>query len=191
VTSSQTDAELVRQFLAGERQAVDGVTLWIQRVGGSFRQRLGAGWDDVIQDVLIELTSLCRRGAYRGEGTFHNYVKKVTVNACIKRLRQRQRRRWDLFGNLDEALGAAGLEPVASEIDRFTLDIVERIWAQASPACQRLWRWIVQGYSYQDIAELEGESSGTLRVRALRCRRSAEAERQRLEQHPTSTDRAQ
>lgn len=176
MTSSQSDAELVRQFQAGEPDAVAVVTRWIQRVGGSFRQRLGASWEDVVQDVLLELN----RGDLSRVVSFRSYAKKAMVNACIKR--NYRLKVLGQVGSLEEALSEAGLEPVAPELDRLTLDTMQRVWERASPACRQLWGWIVQGFSYSEMAEREGESAGALRVRVKRCRDRAKAERQRLEQ---------
>ncbi len=176
MTSNQSDAELVRQFQAGEPEAFAEVSRWIERVGSSFRHRLGASWEDVVQDVLLELS----RSDLSNVLSFRAYSRTVMINACIRRYQRQQVR--NRISSLDEALAEAGLEPVAPAVDRLSLDTMQRVWERASLPCRRLWSLIVQGFRYDEMAELEGESAGALRVRAKRCRDRAKAERRRLEQ---------
>jgi DNA-directed RNA polymerase specialized sigma24 family protein len=46
--------------------------------------------------------------------------------------------------------------------------------------CRRLWRMLVDGFSYREMSDEYGVSEGALRVRVLRCRRKALEVRERL-----------
>src|SRR5262245_23118024 len=63
------DREMVACFLRGETEAVGTVNGWISRAAWPYQRRLADRWDDVLQDVRLEVTRLLTEGKFRGESS--------------------------------------------------------------------------------------------------------------------------
>lgn len=171
------DRKLIGGFLSGERGAVTQVERWIAAAAKPYRTRLGGEWDDVRQDVLLELTKLFSDGRFRGESALVSYVWRVANNACLKRIRAVSRwapdvndllnRTKDERRNADEHLLAEG-----------RMESIRRLVLRMPAECTDLWRRILSGQSYQSMASELSIAEGTLRVRVLRCRQKAAALRE-------------
>ncbi len=174
-----SDDELIQSFLRGDPAAVHTVDAWIESASWPFRQRLGEDLSDVLQDVRLEVTRLLRANEFRGEATLRTFLWQVTVHLCLDRIRAQTRWVWTDFDEVKIDLENRGLIPV--EDPRFEVrDLIERVIAAASEECKRLWMLLVAGYSYEEMANLEGQAPGTLRVRVNRCRAKAIQFRDRL-----------
>ena len=60
------DRDVVARFLRGEREAVGTVDSWIARAAWPYQRRLADRWDDVLQDVRLEVTRLLGQGKISG-----------------------------------------------------------------------------------------------------------------------------
>ena len=85
--TSLRDADLVELFLAGDGDAVREVDGWIAQAAWSYRQRLSNEWDDILQEIRLELTRLLSRGSFRGDSSLKTYLWRVVNHTCIDRLR--------------------------------------------------------------------------------------------------------
>ena len=56
------DRDMVTRFLQGEADAVGTVDSWISRAAWPYQRRLADHWDDVLQDVRLEVTRLLMEG---------------------------------------------------------------------------------------------------------------------------------
>ncbi len=176
----EEDAELISAFLDGEPDAVETLDGWIRCAAWTFRARLGEDWDDLCQDLLLEFTKLLRAGRFGGQARLKTYLWRVTNNACLDRLRSRNR--WHLIelDSVVERLEQDGLSLPATG-DRFaSRDMLRNVLERTSAECRRLWQLILSGFSYQEISDQVGVAAGTLRVRVLRCRKRAQDVRERL-----------
>jgi RNA polymerase sigma-70 factor (ECF subfamily) len=174
-----TDQEMVTRFLKGEREAVGTVDGWISRAAWPYQRRLADRWDDVLQDVRLEVTRLLGEGKFRGESSLRTYLWRVVSHTCLDQLRSQSKWKWT---DLDALEGAD--EPVAPQRgissrheDR---DLLLRVLDRVPQDCQEMWRMIVAGLSYREMSLRMAVAEGTLRVRVLRCREKAVVARQDL-----------
>lgn len=171
--STPDDRELIKAYLRGDAAAVATIEQWIGRAAHSYRRRLAHCWEDVIQDLQLELFRLLDSGRFRGDSRLRTYLWRVVNHSCLDRLRRLERRPQD---ELDEEQGLH--EPAARAAgDRRrwheSRDLVERVLRRLSDECLRLWRMILAGHSYREMSAELGVAEGTLRVRVMRCRRRA------------------
>jgi RNA polymerase sigma factor (sigma-70 family) len=171
-----SDQEVVSQFLRGDAEAVGTVDGWIATAAWPFQRRLSSRWDDVLQDVRLEVTRLLGQGKFRGESSLRTYLWQVVSHTCLDQLRAQNRWQWTDLEAVDETARSNG--HTSSHENR---DLVRRVLRQVSAECRELWRLIALGHSYREMSLRQGVAEGTLRVRVLRCREKAVALRRRLQ----------
>jgi RNA polymerase sigma factor (sigma-70 family) len=172
-----TDQEVVAQFLRGDAEAVSTVDGWIAAAAWPFQRRLSSRWDDVLQDVRLEVTRLLGQGKFRGESSLRTYLWQVVSHSCLDQLRSQSRWQWTDLEGLDETAAGASPAHAAGHADR---DLVARVLRRVSGECRELWRLIALGHSYREMSARLEVAEGTLRVRVLRCREKAVALRRQL-----------
>jgi RNA polymerase sigma factor (sigma-70 family) len=174
-----TDQEMVTRFLKGESEAVGTVDGWIARAAWPYQRRLADRWDDVLQDVRLEVTRLLGEGKFRGESSLRTYLWRVVSHTCLDQLRSQSKWKWadlDALEGPDEPAGPQrGIS--SRQEDR---DLLLRVLDQVPQDCLEMWRLIVAGLSYREMSLRMDVAEGTLRVRVLRCREKALAARQEL-----------
>ena len=178
------DAEVVDRYLKGEAQAVGTVDGWIARAAYPYQRRLSSRWDDVLQDIRLEVTRLLKQGKFRGESSFKTYLWRVVSHTCLDQIRAESRVKWTEIdaGDDSEEPSFNTASPVnegpgaRSEVKDLLLRVLERVPAE----CRELWRMIHAGLSYREMSTRLGVAEGTLRVRVLRCREKAVAARTEL-----------
>ncbi len=173
------DSHLIDDFLAGEAAAAENISKWIRRAAWPFRSRFGSDWEDAVADATLQVTRALREGRFQGRGTLKAYVRRVTLTTCLDRLRSRKRWRWtelveEIHPN-DPSSPADGVE--ARDVWR----LAARVMTEVGQDCVRLWRMLLEGLSYAEMAEKLETAVGTLRVRVLRCRKRALEIRRRIE----------
>jgi RNA polymerase sigma factor (sigma-70 family) len=182
------DQEVVTKFLHGEADAVGTVNGWISRAAWPYQRRLADSWDDVLQDVRLEVTRLLGQGKFRGESSLRTYLGRVVSHTCLDQLRARGKRQWTDLEEVDKADGGRGpAQPPPSRIE--DRDLLLRVVGRVSQDCRDLWRHIVMGLSYREMSVRLGVAEGTLRVRVLRCREKAVSLRDELLGNPLLTKR--
>lgn len=174
------EARLIADFLDGEPEAIEEIDGWIQQAAWPFRQRLFNQWEDLLQDVRLEVTRLLSERRFRGESALKTYLWRVTANACVDRVRAQRKVRWEDVEAVDQ-WGDAPREQAREVAERRNArDLVLRVLAEMPEECRELWRMLFEGLSYRQMGERLGVSEGALRVRVLRCRRRAVALRDEL-----------
>jgi RNA polymerase sigma-70 factor, ECF subfamily len=172
------DQEIAAGFLRGEADAIGTVDGWISRAAWPYQRRLAHRWDDVLQDIRLEITRLLSKGKFRGESSLRTYLWRVINHTCLDKIRADGKRQWTDLEEIEQGTGGPLLDPApAMQEDR---DLLWRVLARASRDCREMWRMIVAGLSYREISVRLGVAEGTLRVRALRCREKAIALRSEL-----------
>ena len=174
------DRELIADLLRGDAGAIATVGDWLRRAALPFRRRLSGEWDDLLQDLHIEVLGLLRKGGFRGESRLKSYLWKVVGHSCLDRIRKAERRQWT---DLEDAV-VAGL-PLTASPGRLppwnpSRDLLMRILERSPQGCRRLWNMVAAGFSYQEMSGRVGASENALRVRVLRCRREASRVRKEL-----------
>lgn len=173
------DRDLITAYLRGDADAVATMEVWILRAARSYRRRLDYCWEDVLQDLQLEVYRLLDAGRFRGEAALSTYLWRVVSHTCLDRIRAQGRRRET---ELDESgLGEISAR-VSGERRRWgeSLDLVQRVLAEVPEDCKRLWSMILAGHSYREMSSALDIAEGTLRVRVLRCRKKAMEVRGRL-----------
>ena len=81
------DRDMVTRFLRGDSDAVATLDGWISRAAWPYQRRLANRWDDVLQDVRLEVTRLLGEGKFRGESSLRTYLWRVVCHTCLDLIR--------------------------------------------------------------------------------------------------------
>jgi RNA polymerase sigma-70 factor (ECF subfamily) len=181
------DLDMVTRFLRGDREAVGTVDGWISRAAWPYQRRLANRWDDVLQDIRLEITRLLSQGKFRGESSLRTYLWRVINHSCLDHIRSEGRRQWTDLEEIEK--GTAGPPPDSAPDIQEDRDLLWRVLQRASSDCRDMWRMILAGFSYRDMSVRLGVAEGTLRVRALRCREKAISLRKELLATPLTNRR--
>lgn len=186
------DAKLIRGFLRGDRAAIACIDQWIEQAGRPYRHRLSGEWDDVCQDLRMELMRLFRAERFAGESRLRTYLWRVVANTCLDRLRTRHRWAWTDVESVHEVLERDGLAVPNLDVQVGDRSVLRAVLERVSDECKRLWSMVLAGWRYDEMSDSLGITPGTLRVRVLRCRRKAVAIRNEIdsggETESSSTD---
>jgi RNA polymerase sigma factor (sigma-70 family) len=185
------DQETAAQFLKGESEAVKTVDGWISRAAWPYQRRLGNRWEDVLQEIRLEVTRLLGQGKFRGESSLRTYLWRVVSHTCLDQIRAQKKWQWtDLDDLEDRGQGGTGtIPPQTTPPGHEDRDLLMRVLEQVPQDCRELWRMLLAGFSYRDMGLRMGVAEGTLRVRVLRCREKAVALRTELLAGPASPRR--
>jgi RNA polymerase sigma-70 factor (ECF subfamily) len=174
------DRDLVTRFLRGDADAVATLDSWISRAAWPYQRRLANRWDDVLQDVRLEVTRLLGQGKFRGESSLRTYLWRVVSHTCLDQIRSQGKWQFTDLESADQEDGrVAGPLRVAVD-DPAERDLLMRVLDRASSDCRDLWKMLLLGHSYKEMSERLQVAEGTLRVRVLRCRERAIALRTEL-----------
>ncbi len=169
----------IAELLAGDADTIAEVRRWIRGASSPYRRNLAADLEDLEQQVMLDLLSLLREHRFRGESSLATYVRRMVHYQCLNRLRDGRRRQWVPVE--EENLEADSPSPFERVSGRANLDLILKVLAQVPEACRELWRMIHEGFSYGDMSERLGVSSGALRIKVMRCRKKAEKLREKME----------
>ena len=142
---------MVTRFLRGETEAVGTVDGWISRAAWPYQRRLADRWDDVLQDVRLEVTRLLGSGKFRGESSLRTYLWRVVSHTCLDQIRAQSKWKWTDLDGLDTADEPASTAPAipARQEDK---DLLLRVLDRVPQDCRELWRMIVAGLSYREMS---------------------------------------
>jgi len=173
------DRDVVHKFLAGDRQAVATIDAWILRAAWPFQRRLRSRWDDVLQEIRLEITRLLKQGKFRGDSSLKTYLFRVVTHTCVDQVRDQDRHELLDLDALEDAdqPRTKGPSPAEESAER---DLLLRVLDQAPRDCRHLWQMLAAGFSYKEMSGRMGVADGTLRVRVLRCREKATRSRAEL-----------
>ena len=112
--------------------------------------RCAADADDVLQETFIEaFRKLCQ---FRGEAPFWAWLRRITVNTALMRLRQGARWELGLEGVPDEA---------EASVERRVMDcqaLEDALSRLPDVARAVVWLYDVEGYTHAEIARLMGKT---------------------------------
>ncbi len=181
---------ILERLLAGDRVAF----LEFNRLVTGFLAQLRAydfreEWDDLRQEVLIAVVSNARAGRLRDAKAFVGYVKIITRNKFVDRLKRQLRHAEKVLPWDEETARAA-----APSTDREAGDGVGDVWAvvrELPDDQQRILAGIyLEGKTYREVSDDTGIPLGTLKRKlraslgALRARLGG-----RLESRPRASAR--
>ena len=173
------DDKLISAYLTGDPKAVEAIREWVVLAAHPFQRRLDVPWEDLIQDLLLEIHTAVSADAFRGHSKLKTYVWRCVNNSCIDHLRSQTRRPARAEADAEQfPSGAAG--PFDLTLAAESRKQLQAVLSRMSVACIELWRMLLDGKSYREMSEDLGVREGTLRVRVLRCRQHALATRDEL-----------
>jgi RNA polymerase sigma-70 factor (ECF subfamily) len=167
------DLTLVSRFLRGDREAVGTIDGWISRAAWPYQRRLANRWEDVLQDVRLEVSRLLGEGKFRGESTLRTYLWRVVSHTCLDQIRAESKWQWADLEVADQGMPIPGRSPEPLARRQEDRDLLSRVLDRVPPDCRGMWRMIVEGLSYREMSRHLDVAEGTLRVRVLRCRERA------------------
>lgn len=173
------DAEVVRGFLGGERSSVSTIDGWITRAAWPYQRRLAHRWDDVLQEIRLEITRLLGQGKFRGDSSLKTYLWRVVSHTCLDQVRAQNKHKWEDLDDLEGADQPFSPGPSQAET-RVERDLLLRVLDRVPYDCRNLWRMLAAGLSYREMGDRLSVAEGTLRVRVLRCREKATSARAEL-----------
>ncbi|MDJ0837781.1 MAG: sigma-70 family RNA polymerase sigma factor [Acidobacteriota bacterium] len=173
-----TDQQLVDRFLDNDTEAFQQIDDWIRAASRSFRFRLGDHWEDAQQEIRLEVMRLLRRKSFQGRSSLKTYVWKVVCHSCIDYLRKQHSKTFTTLENLGEK-EAVTADPLDSLSQSDTAKALLGILQKVPEECRNLWRMILAGLPYAQMAGSLGISEATTRVRVHRCRQKAAALREK------------
>ena len=174
------DGDLVEGYLRGDPRVTSEIDGWIEGAARPFYRKLGHQWDDILQEIRLEILELLRAGKFRGDSSLKSYLWRVVGHSCLDRVRSLKR--WTLVSmdDSEEVRDFVDGRRQPEGLPAESADLLLRVLEKTTEECRRLWRMIVAGYSYREIGAEIGASEGALRVRALRCRKEALRIREKL-----------
>jgi RNA polymerase sigma-70 factor, ECF subfamily len=172
------DEQLVRQFLAGEREAFSLLVRRHQERVMRVCLRLvlsPADAQDACQEVFIKIAE--RLHTYQPSAQFSTWLYRITVNHCLNVLRSRRRRRWlSPFSKEPTAvleIAAPDDDPLQSTEKQERQQQVRRALA-GLPEEQRLAVVLhrYEGLSYEEIAQVLQVSVSAVESRLHRAKQN-------------------
>ncbi len=170
------DIDVPEGLIASARDGVESArarlyTALAPATFGLIRRLVGARAvaEDLFQDTMITMYE--HLDAFRGEGSFGGWVRRIAVSKCLMYLRSpwhRARLELSRGEELDSvALDARVVPAAAAEC----LD-VERALASLSPTARAVvWLYEVEGYSHQEIAHAFGRTVSFSKSQLARAHR--------------------
>lgn len=142
-------AALIARFQRREVAAFEQIYRWFERPAYTLAKRLLDDAEEareVLHDALLRAWE--QSASYRGDSPFWGWLRQITVNEALMRLR---RRRVDYVDELPEDLGLA-LATEAIAIDRLAL---EQALATLTPTARAaIWLHLVEGYGHDEIGRM-------------------------------------
>ncbi|HUN75168.1 MAG TPA: sigma-70 family RNA polymerase sigma factor [Steroidobacteraceae bacterium] len=170
------DIDVPEGLIASAREGVEGARarLYVALAPTTFgliRRLVGtqAVAEDLFQDTMMTIYE--QLDAFRGEGPFGGWVRRIAVSKCLMYLRSpwhRARLRLAADNESDlESLPSAVVQARPPEC----LD-VERALATLSPTARAVvWLYEVEGYSHQEIAQAFGRTVSFSKSQLARAHR--------------------
>ncbi len=165
--TDETDAELVRRHLSGDRSAFGVLVERHQRRVYNLAYRmLGRPEDaaDATQDAFV--TAMRKLGGFRGTSAFTTWLHRVAVNICYDALRKRAR---EIPVEEHEEAPVAGA-PDMADTSATAIDVQRALLSVPEEFRAALILHDVQGVPYEAIAEALGAPLGTIKSRLHRGR---------------------
>jgi RNA polymerase sigma-70 factor (ECF subfamily) len=142
-------AALIARFQRREVAAFEQIYRWFERPAYTLAKRLLDDAEEareVLHDALLRAWE--QSASYRGDSPFWGWLRQITVNEALMRIR---RRRVDYFDEVPEDFShAVAVEAFA--IDRLAL---EQALATLSPTTRvAVWLHLVEGYGHDEIGRM-------------------------------------
>jgi RNA polymerase sigma-70 factor, ECF subfamily len=177
------DTSLVKAFQKGDIAAFDQLVLRHKdKVHGICNWFINDEQDanDVAQDVFIKVYKGVKR--FRFESSFSTWLYRITVNTCKNKIRSLEYRIRKRFRRIKHANGSAGNNPSLDVAEESLSPLIQlekkertRLIRQAIDTLSQEKKSVIilrdiEGFSYEEIAEIAGITLGTVKSRLARAR---------------------
>ncbi|MCC6290644.1 RNA polymerase sigma factor [Candidatus Nomurabacteria bacterium] len=127
---------------------------------------------DAVQDALVKIYLNARKFQARPGASFRSWAYRIFLNTCFTVYR-REKREKEFFSTLDpELLALAPDEKILSHESRWAFNDLLVLISRLPKILRRVAELhLVEGYSQEEVARLEGASIGTIRTRLHRARK--------------------
>lgn len=185
MSSSETDAELVSRIKQGEKQLFDILVIKYQQKVINLISRFISDYSEC-QDVAQEAFIKAFKGLdnFRGDSAFYTWLYRIAANTAKNHLASRSRKApaqdvdsqdaefYDGESRLKDKDTPENLI-LTEEIKKTVFKTIEKLPADLKTA---ITLREMEGYSYEEIAELMGCPIGTVRSRIFRAREAIDNE---------------
>jgi RNA polymerase sigma-70 factor (ECF subfamily) len=171
------EAALIQQAKQGDVTAFNGLVMHYQSLAYNVAYRIMGepqAAEDATQEAFISAYKALNR--FRG-GSFKAWLMRIVTNSCYDELRRRKRRPQSSLDELtedNEAFAFLRSKAEGPEDYQQQVELVQAIenCLQTLPDDQRVTAVLcdIEGYNYNEIADIEGISLGTVKSRISRAR---------------------
>ena len=177
---NMTEAELIRQSCAGSIDAFEQlILLYEKRVYTIAYKYMGNHEDanDMAQESLIKAYQSI--GSFRGDAAFGTWLGKITVNRCLDELRKRKKMQITSLedpleledGSVKKELESPVVTPEEHAVQQETAAYMQMLIGELKEEYRTVIALReIEGYSYEDIADILSCSVGTVKSRISRAR---------------------
>ena len=188
VSNPIDEQALIERAQSGELAAFDQLVLRHQEAVFAVALRMLGNWDeaqDVAQDAFVRAYRAIR--TFRREAKLSTWLISITMNLCRNRRRWWARRKRVITASLDEpadlegeSLGQQVVDPSAGPEDLAQQHEQQQQIGNALKRLDQTHRSVIvlrdmQGYSYEEIAQMLGCHVGTVKSRISRARHALRA----------------
>lgn len=175
-----TEAELIQQSCAGNMDAFEQLILqYERRVYTIAYKYMGNHEDasDMAQEAIIKAYQSI--GSFRGDAAFGTWLGKITANQCLDELRKRKKQQTTSLedtleleeGSVKKEIESPAATPEEHAIRQETVSYMQMLIGELKEE----YRAVVilrelEGYSYEEIADILSCSLGTVKSRISRAR---------------------
>ena len=172
------EARTIKEAQQGSLSAFNQLVMAYQGTAYNVAYRVIGDQDaaaDACQDAFLKAYKAINQ--YRG-GSFKSWLLRIVTNTCYDQIRYKRRRPADSLEDITENPGAdsvklvSGGERPEERVLRDELNELLQLAINQLPEDQRLILVLndVQGFSYQEIAEITDQPLGTVKSRLSRAR---------------------
>ena len=175
-----TEADLIQQSCAGNMDAFEQLILqYERRVYTIAYKYMGNHEDasDMAQEAIIKAYQSI--GSFRGDAAFGTWLGKITANQCLDELRKRKKQQTTSLedtleleeGSVKKEIESLAATPEEHAIRQETASYMQMLIGELKEE----YRAVVilrelEGYSYEEIADILSCSLGTVKSRISRAR---------------------
>jgi RNA polymerase sigma-70 factor (ECF subfamily) len=121
--------------------------------------------EDMLQESFIKIFSSISQ--YRSEGAFEGWLRKITVNTCLRKL-QKTKIRFDDLSGLETLNDAVHPDVISTLSEKELIGLISNL-----PQGYRIVfnLSVIEGYSHDEIAVILGIRASTSRSQLIKARR--------------------
>ena len=169
--SEMNDKVILQHLMEGSREAL--AMLWQDQSGNvlnlAFRMLKDRDQaEDILMDVFVQVPKAVQ--GFRGQSALNTWLYRLTVNACLMKLRSQKRHRELEEEKIDTIIEEALGKNEAQE-PHFDTELLEKGLAQL-PAQTRSMLWLkdAEDLDVKDLADIYEMPEGTIKARLSRAR---------------------